>query len=161
MMSYCSTWFKLLLLWISGPLVLSWFETGKAWTGWPGNGGLRCITLSANCMFLYQIFVQTNIHVTDSLGAIILKGRYDAHTWTYKMDLKWVLPPTKKHTLNEHVGLYCYPTKVIHCSGKNTFLFWTLLWTLYLKRLSQFDGLKHNFFCSEFCPFDTLFNVQG
>ena len=55
MTSYSSNWFTLLLLCISTmySFVLRsiglWFKTGKAWTSRPGNGGLWCITVTANC----------------------------------------------------------------------------------------------------------------
>ena len=59
-----SNWFTLLLLCTSAPFgfvlrpVWSWFKTGKVWTGRPGNGGLWCITLSADLilgLFLAQL----------------------------------------------------------------------------------------------------------
>ena len=35
-------------------------------------------------------------------GALVLRGGYDACTWTYKMDPRQVFPPIIKDTLNKY-----------------------------------------------------------
>ena len=106
-----------------GWLVRSWFKTGDAWTGWPGNGGLWRITLSAN----------TPVYMVESVGIceLFMRRCLSCSSNTHVMHCKLLITHTVCYdsSMKHQILCNCMLLSLSRsCKAYNNF-YWLNKWT--------------------------------